>query len=222
VYPLDFVITNLQVQKQFRNNGTDADYDGVRDAIESIYKRGGIGAFYSGVTQDTVKGVMDSFLFFLAYTYLRQKRLDSREMRHLSVLDEIGVGVIAGAISKVFTTPVQNIVTRKQTASMISTRDPTSTISADFSAKDIALQIRHEKGLQGFWSGYSASLILTLNPSITFLVHRLLLRLLISPSRRSNPGAQSNSFDNHLPVFSRQNPSTGVVSEALSAKRANV
>ncbi|KAF2729818.1 mitochondrial carrier [Polyplosphaeria fusca] len=220
VYPLDLVITRLQVQKQIQSNDTNADYKGILDAVERIYKKeGGIRAFYSGVTQDTLKGVADSFLFFLAYTYLRQKRLDAQQSRNLSVLDEIGVGVVAGACSKLITTPVQNIVTRKQTAAMISARDPTSTMSADFSVRDIALQIRHEKGLQGFWSGYSASLILTLNPSITFLIHRMLLRLLVPQSRRSDPGSRTTFL---FAAISKAIASTITYPFSLAKTRAQV
>lgn len=159
--------------------------------MNKIYNtEGGITAFYSGVVPETVKGVTDSFLFFLAYTYIREKRLVTLGSRYLSVLDEIGVGVLAGAFSKFFTTPIQNVVTRKQTAAMVAARDPTASISSSLSARDIALQIRDEKGIQGFWSGYSASLILTLNPSITFLLHRVLLRLFVPRARQSDPGAR--------------------------------
>lgn len=179
------------MQKQFQTDDEDAEYKGIRDAILKIYrKEGGVRAFYSGVLQETFKGVADSFLFFLAYTYIREKRLATYGSRYLTVPEEIGVGVLAGAFSKFWTTPIQNVVTRKQTAAMIAARDPMSTISPQLSTKDIALQIRHEKGLQGFWSGYSASLILTLNPSITFLLHRILLRFFVPKSRRSDPGAR--------------------------------
>ncbi|KAK5008338.1 hypothetical protein LTR39_005200, partial [Cryomyces antarcticus] len=50
--------------------------------------------------------------------------------------------------------------------------------------------IRQEKGLKGFWSGYSASLVLTLNPAITMVLHNLLIRTLVPRSRRSDPGAR--------------------------------
>ncbi|KAF2114009.1 mitochondrial carrier domain-containing protein [Lophiotrema nucula] len=224
LYPLDLVITRLQVQKQFRTDDRDADYKSIQDAIEKIYrKEGGVKAFYSGVLQDTLKGVADSFLFFLAYTYLttqlRQKRQDSNGSRRLSVLDEIGVGVVAGAISKFFTTPVQNIVTRKQTAAMVAARDPTSSVVPGLSAKDIALQIRHEKGLQGFWSGYSASLILTLNPSITFLLHKVLLRMVVPQSRRSDPGARLTFL---LAAVSKATASTVTYPFQLAKTRAQV
>ncbi|KAF2868142.1 mitochondrial carrier domain-containing protein [Massariosphaeria phaeospora] len=190
-YPLDLVITRLQAQKQLTGDAKDFGYSGVQDAIEKIYnEEGGIAAFYSGVLPEVMKGVADSFLFFLAYTYARQKRLTSQGTRSLSALDEIGVGVLAGALSKFWTTPIQNIVTRKQTATMVAARDPRFSVLPSLTVKDIAQQIRSEKGVQGFWSGYSASLVLTLNPSITFLLHRLLLRYLVPSSKQLNPGAR--------------------------------
>jgi hypothetical protein len=214
------VITRLQVQKHFQTDDKDADYKSVGDAVQKIYNtEGGIKAFYSGVLPETFKGVADSFLFFLAYTYIRQKRLISQQSRNLSVLDEIGVGVLAGAFSKFFTTPVQNIVTRKQTAAMIAARDPSSSLSPRLSTKDVALQIRDEKGLQGFWSGYSASLILTLNPSITFLLHRILLRLAVPKARRSDPGPGLTFL---LAALSKAMASTVTYPFSLAKTRAQV
>jgi len=73
----------------------------------------------------------------------------------------------AGACSRSFTTPIANIVTRKQTATLL---DPEGTASVG----DIVRSIREEKGIAGFWSGYSASLVLTLNPSLTFFLQEFL------------------------------------------------
>ena len=71
---------------------------------------------------------------------------------------------------------------------MFSGRD--SGIEADEgSLRSIALQIRAEKGVRGFWSGYSASLILTLNPSLTFFFFEALKRSL-PRSQRQNPSSQ--------------------------------
>ena len=86
------------------------------------------------------------------------------------VLDEIGVGMLAGAFANLWTMPVQNIVTRKQTAAMASSRGPTSSISPKLSAKDLHCRLGTRKA---FWSGYSASLVLTLNLAITFLLHNV-------------------------------------------------
>jgi hypothetical protein len=104
------------------------------------------------------------------------------------MLDELGVGALAGTCSKFFTTPIANIVTRKQTAAMVSARAKTK--SAEPSVSDIASAIRSEKGIQGFWSGYSASLILTLNPSITFFLYEFFKRSFLPASRREDPGAR--------------------------------
>lgn len=194
IYPLDLIITRLQVQRQLRKTSSTPDegeYDGVIDAFDKIYnKEGGITAFYSGVLQDTGKSIADSFLFFLFYNYLRTRRLQANgsHAKNLPALDELGVGALAGACSKFFTTPIANIVTRKQTASMVAARSKISTTEP--SVSDIAAEIRSEKGIQGFWSGYSASLILTLNPSITFFLYEFFKRSLLPKSRRDDPGAR--------------------------------
>jgi len=173
------------------------------------------------VGQETLKSVADSFLFFLAYTYVRQKRLFSRGItsQSLPALDEIGVGVVAGAFAKFWTTPIQNIVTRKQTAAMLSAQDPLATVSPNLSTKDIALQIKDEKGWEGFWSGYSASLILTMNPAITFLVHKMLLRFLVPRSRRAEPGATLTFL---LAAISKAFASTVTYPFSLAKTRAQV
>ncbi|PYH95239.1 putative mitochondrial carrier protein [Aspergillus ellipticus CBS 707.79] len=192
-YPLSLIVARLQTQRQKGTAKEKANADGkedqeaeeytsVIDAARKIYAEEGIGSFYTGLAQDTFKSVADSFLFFLAYEFFRQRRIrarfgSSRRSKHtvLPVLDELAVGVLAGAFAKLFTTPLANIVARKQT----------SKSSAD--TKEIAARIRAEKGLRGFWSGYSASLILTLNPSITFFLNEMLKYGLLSQDKRQKP-----------------------------------
>ena len=147
---------------------------------------------YVGVLSDTSKTIADSFLFFLAYNFLRQSRMRSSNTskKHLLVIDELGVGFLAGAFSKLLTTPIANVVTRKQTSSMLSGRTP-GKHTDQTSVRTIALRIQEEKGLQGFWSGYSASLVLTLNPSLTFFFFETLKRTFLPRSQRSNPPTQA-------------------------------
>ncbi|KAH8754521.1 putative peroxisomal adenine nucleotide transporter 1 [Hyaloscypha finlandica] len=194
IYPLDLIITRLQVQRSLRRSSStpnEGEYKGVVDAFKQIYKKeGGISAFYTGFLQDTGKSIADSFLFFLFYNYLRSRRLQKHGTKAttLPLLDELAVGALAGACSKFFTTPISNIVTRKQTSSMISAR--TSSPTSSPSVSDIAQSIRSEKGLQGFWSGYSASLVLTLNPSITFFLYEFFKRAFLPRAQRDDPGAR--------------------------------
>ena len=204
LYPLELVITRLQVQRQLRGKGEaesagrdgEVEYKNLVDAGRKIWKgEGGAGAFYTGCAADVGKGIADSFLFFLGYTLLRQWELRKAggASSRLPVSKELGIGVAAGAFAKAITTPVQNVVTRQQTAALVAARDPTSSTtpgeSGRLSVKDIALQIRDEHGLAGFWNGYTASAILTLNPALTFAVDNLLKRLL-PRSKREDPGPQ--------------------------------
>lgn len=54
----------------------------------------------------------------------------------------------------------------------------------------IISDIREKKGITGLWSGYSASLILTLNPSLTFFLYEFLKRVMIPRDKRDDPGAR--------------------------------
>lgn len=197
-YPLKLIVTRLQMQRLAvrkkqstggEKEGEQSGYASLRDAAMKIYaKEDGIKGFFTGVGEDTWKTIGDSFLFFLAYTILRERRLASKagssnkKRAVLPVLDELVIGVLAGAFSKLWTTPLANIVTRKQTAAL-------GDHSAPVSTRQVASQIRAEKGWIGFWSGYSESLVLTLNPSITFFLNELLKYMLLPRRKRQNPPA---------------------------------
>ncbi|KAI4130240.1 MAG: hypothetical protein LQ338_001855 [Usnochroma carphineum] len=192
-YPLALIVTRLQIQRALRKESprVEEDYGSVQDAARKIYEQEkGIAGFYAGIAPDTAKTIADSFLFFLAYNFLRQTRLRARggSIKHLPVTEELGVGFLAGAFSKFWTTPIANVVTRQQAASMLSRnlsqKDSKVTVQA------IASRIQAEKGLLGFWSGYSASLVLTLNPSLTFFLFETLKRLFVPREKRSDPPAQ--------------------------------
>lgn len=165
---------------------SDEEYTGLLDAAHKIVRdEGGISALYAGCVQDVGKTIIDSFLFFLAYNYIRTKRLDRRDgAKRLPIGEELGVGMLAGAVARLFTTPVSNIVTRKQTAAMMGGKGRNRTVS------EIASTIKREKGILGFWSGYSATLVLTLNPALTFLFHETLLRAVVKREHRESPGSR--------------------------------
>ncbi|KAF4466753.1 SAGA-associated factor 73 [Fusarium albosuccineum] len=160
LYPLDLVTTRLKAQR--KTSDSTGDYDGIISALKGITaNEGGIGALYSGLGTDVAKSVFDSFLFFGFYNYLR------RRDRKPKIIEELLVGAIAGACARAFTTPISNVVTRKQM------------LGSDQSLREILAEIREEGGLLGLWSGYSATLVLTLNPSITFFVNRRLAARII-------------------------------------------
>ncbi|KAL9603894.1 MAG: hypothetical protein Q9219_000832 [cf. Caloplaca sp. 3 TL-2023] len=189
-YPVALIVTRLQIQRSLRKasaNSSADEYVSIRHAAQTIYNReGGLAGLYAGIYSDTGKTIADSFLFFLAYNFLHQTRLRSREkpLNYLPVTEELGVGFLAGAFSKLLTTPIANVVTRQQAAALLSPRD--SKRPKETSIRAISARIKSEKGLQGFWSGYSASLILTLNPSLTFLLFETFKRLVLPRKKRSD------------------------------------
>ncbi|KAG9839004.1 hypothetical protein KCU98_g9909, partial [Aureobasidium melanogenum] len=233
LYPLDLVITRLQVQQQLKQPGEapsaareadDAEYTSLADAAQKIYTHeGGLQAFWNGCAADTAKSIIDSFLFFLAYTAFRQRQQKKLGTKSLPVFNELSVGIAAGALSKFVTTPIQQIVTRKQTAALIAARDKTSTVppgmASKLSVKDIFLQIRSERGLGGFWAGYSASLILTLNPALTFLLQNLLKRTVLPRSQRDKPGPKALFL---IAALSKAIASTVTYPFSLAKSRAQV
>ena len=174
-----------------------------------------------GLLQDTSKTIADSFLFFLAYNFLRQSRLRSRGSKdYLPVFDELSVGFVAGGFSKLLTTPIANIVTRIQTSSMIASRDDSGEASSrSATVSSIAQDIYSEKGVLGFWSGYSASLVLTLNPSLTFFFFETLKRTAIPKSKRSDPPALATFF---IAAVSKAMASTITYPFSLAKARAQV
>ncbi|KAK6519624.1 hypothetical protein TWF281_003448 [Arthrobotrys megalospora] len=207
VYPIDLIVKRLQVQRAIRNtsnsnteNGEDSDelYAGFIDAAKKIYKEeGGVKAFYSGCLQDTANSMGSAFIYFLSYNFMRQRRLQAntppsgKTPRTLGVFEELSIGVLAGAIAKFFTAPIANVVTRKQTAALQREKVETRTIYKNTDTRAIIKQIYKEKGIKGFWSGYDATLLLTLNPAITFFLYETLKSLLPRRYRERPTGGQT-------------------------------
>lgn len=117
-------------------------------------------------------------------SYLRNKRLHKRHAQGLPVLEELLIGLAAGSVSKFFLTPFNTIATRKQTHIMLYPNSKAASIV------DIYHDIMREKGITGFWSGYSAGAFLSLNPSITFLLYES-LKGFAGGKRRRLKGAET-------------------------------
>ncbi|KAF9875652.1 hypothetical protein CkaCkLH20_07033 [Colletotrichum karsti] len=188
VYPLDLVTTRLKVQRQLRREDSISkkeQYRGVLHAIKAIVEQeGGVSALYTGLAQDIFKSVADSFLFFLFYAYFRDTRRRARGSK-LPAFEQLAVGALAGACARAFTTPIANVVTRKQTSAMMHEEDE------KLSVWEIMAAIRAENGVKGLWAGYSASLLLTINPSITFFLNDKLGKTLLPDSEEGSHNNQT-------------------------------
>ncbi|TDZ29515.1 Peroxisomal adenine nucleotide transporter 1 [Colletotrichum spinosum] len=198
-YPLDLVTTRLKVQRQLRKENDvsgSGHYRGVLHAIKVITaNEGGISALYVGLAQDVFKSIADSFLFFLFYAYFRDARRRSYRGK-LPAFEALAVGALAGACARACTTPIANVVTRKQTLAMLEHRDDNS----GSSVLDSLRTMRKDNGIVGLWAGYSASLLLTINPSITFFLNDKLDKSLLPDT---DEGAHSTSTTFLLAAISK-------------------
>lgn len=93
--------------------------------------------------------------------YIR-RIMQSKELTPaLSTATELILGALSAALAQLFTTPVGVVATRQQIGSGDSSGED-ETISGH--VKDI-----YEKdGITGFWRGLKPSLVLTVNPAITY------------------------------------------------------
>ncbi|KAF8473979.1 mitochondrial carrier domain-containing protein [Kalaharituber pfeilii] len=185
----------------------EENYTGVADAFEKIYDKEGLKGLYTGVVEDTVNTIGHGIWYFATYSFLRQQRLKHLppHTTSLPVLEELSVGILAGAISKFFTTPIANVVTRKQTA-IYHTRAHEATKRKKThdhehkkkhkhkspSTVSIIQDIYDEHGAAGFWAGYKPALLLTMNPAITFLLYELLKKGL--PKKHRGRQTKSQTF----------------------------
>ncbi|KAK4057570.1 hypothetical protein OIO90_001215 [Microbotryomycetes sp. JL221] len=132
----------------------------------------------------------------------------------LTALEGLVVGMLSGIVAKGFVSPLSNITVRQQTASTTRSKQTTdeqdkdkdkdraTTTTADEvdssddedgeygstpSIVEVARDIINEKGVWGLWSGFSSTIVLTLNPAITFYSFDLIKRAFIPAKNREHP-----------------------------------
>lgn len=72
---------------------------------------------------------------------------------------ELSLGALAGAVAQLFTIPIAVVTTRQQTANKIDRKGIFAT------GKEV---IKGPDGVTGLWRGLKASLVLVVNPAITY------------------------------------------------------
>ncbi|KPI40072.1 Peroxisomal adenine nucleotide transporter 1 [Cyphellophora attinorum] len=196
IYPLDLIITRLQIQRQLHKHTTSSsdrsrnaeEYKSLSDAVTKIADKDGWQGLWAGCKGDTMKTVLDVGGFFLVYTWVRGRVLARRSRAaHLTAWEELSVGWVSGSMVRAVVMPWSVVVARAQTRGMGPSGSDRDQQKGE-SLRQIAEQIYREKGLQGFWAGYQAALVLTLNPSLTFALHAVLSRSL-PRSLREKQGA---------------------------------
>ncbi|GAA6047324.1 hypothetical protein JCM3770_001887 [Rhodotorula araucariae] len=225
VFPLDTLTTRIQASNKSARRSPNGGYNSLVAAIRTIYRTEGLAAFYSGLWPDSLSTLLSQFLYFFAYSALRDRFQARKAARAppvpakakgkskgappvLSAVEELVIGCVAGIIAKGACSPLSMITVRAQTSSeprrdVVGGKEGDQRAVEDSaddsddgkeggygrapSAVTIAREIYREQGFAGFWSGFQSTIILTLNPAITFYAFATLKRALIPAKHREHP-----------------------------------
>jgi len=190
VYPLDLVKTRLQVQIRkkavsgipppaSKNPADHEHYEGTWDAIQKISKQDGVLGLYNGMAGSLVGVASTNFAYFYWYTVVRTFYLTRPGVTApLNTASELSLGAIAGALAQLFTIPVAVVTTRQQTQPKGERKGMLAT------AKEV---IDSEDGWTGLWRGLKASLVLVVNPSITYGAYQRLREVFFKDKKVLKP-----------------------------------
>ncbi|PHH69047.1 hypothetical protein CDD83_5845 [Cordyceps sp. RAO-2017] len=165
VYPLDIVKTRLQVQMSGVDTAPstgpkDPHYTSTRDAVRRIVAEDGFRGLYTGINGSLVGVASTNFAYFYWYSVARSLYDNSRSQSpRPSMSVELALGAVAGALAQLFTIPVAVVTTRQQTATGMDRKSLLAT------AREV---VNGPDGVTGLWRGLQASLVLVINPSITY------------------------------------------------------
>lgn len=115
-----------------------------------------------------------NFAYFYWYSVVRTLYISSKTVPTApGTIAELSLGAAAGAIAQVFTIPVAVITTRQQTQVKGEKKGMFDT------AREV---INSDDGYSGLWRGLKASLVLVVNPAITYGAYQR-LREIIFPGK---------------------------------------
>ncbi|TRM68943.1 mitochondrial carrier domain-containing protein [Schizophyllum amplum] len=200
IYPLDLISSRIQLKKGVRRQNP-------LYILRDIVDRHGLSALYTGLAPDTGATLLSNFFYFYFYSIFRvlvlrrQALPDKKTKVTISVIQELALGLLAGAASRAISTPLNIITLRMQNAKDEDQSDTSSDDSSDMSeAEDgdatslsgVVQGIYKKDGLAGFWKGFRTTLLLCLNPSLTLAVYQLCMRvILLAKTRRLRAGGST-------------------------------
>ena len=133
------------------------------------------------------------FAYFYWYTVVRTLYIVRIARRRsadpkLSTVSELVLGAVAGMLAQLFTTPVGVIATRQQIGSHDAHGNEHE--HEDDSIVGHIKEIYHNDGITGFWRGLRPSLVLTVNPAITYGMYERVKTIIVtaSGSHQMTPG----------------------------------
>lgn len=175
----DSVKTKLQVQVKNESEDGTVQYKSTMDAINKIVDSEGLSGLYSGIAGSLLGVASTNFAYFYWYTIVRTIYMASDKVpKPPGTAAELSLGAVAGAVAQIFTIPVAVITTRQQTQPKEDKRGFWET------GKEV---VDSEDGVSGLWRGLKASLILVVNPAITYGAYQRLKDILFAGKNNLKP-----------------------------------
>lgn len=144
--------------------------------IKAIASTDGPSGLYFGVWGSLVGVASTNFAYFYWYSVVRELYLGVRQnVSAPTTAEELSLSASAGALAQIFTIPVSVITTRQQTQRKGEQKSFWTT------GKEV---IEAENGWTGLWKGLNASLVLVVNPAITYGAYQR-FRAMLFPDRNS-------------------------------------
>ncbi|AQZ10892.1 ANT1 (YPR128C) [Zygosaccharomyces parabailii] len=208
----DSTVENASATDRVDGAGKQVRYENSLSCIVKIFKERGFFGLYRGMSTSILANFIQSFCYFFWYTFVRRYYFNLKSLRaqklglsartRFSTIEELGLGVVAAATSQLFTMPISTIATRQQT---------TDGGHESATLKSVIKQIYHEhKGdVTGFWKGLKVSLVLCINPSITYASYQKLRIFLFETEELIGGGKGSE-------LTAGQNFLLGVLSKIIS------
>lgn len=139
-------------------------------AISSIVHDEGVSGLYSGMMGSLLGVASTNFAYFYWYSIVRTLYLSRISApTPPSTAIELSLGAVAGALAQLFTIPIAVVTTRQQTQPKDDRKGMVET------AREV---VNSEDGWTGLWRGMKASLVLVVNPAITYGAYQRLKDLL--------------------------------------------
>lgn len=173
--------TKLQVQVKAKDGEEDDSehYESTLDAITKIAEKEGISGLYSGIAGSLLGVASTNFAYFYWYSVVRTLYMaSSKASKTPGTAVELSLGAVAGAVAQIFTIPVSVITTRQQTQPKNEKKSLYET------GREV---VESEDGWSGLWRGLKASLILVVNPAITYGAYQRLKEIIFPGKSNLKP-----------------------------------
>lgn len=152
----------------------EVHYTSTLDAISKILQDEGLTGLYNGIYGSLIGVGSTNFAYFYWYSVVRTLYLSSQKLpKPPSTAVELSLGALAGAIAQIFTIPVAVVTTRQQTQPKGEKKGMIDT------GREV---VHSDDGWTGLWRGLKASLVLVVNPAITYGAYQR-LRILLFPGK---------------------------------------